>query len=114
MVILDQTEPADTEPAGIVDRLLWRDAQQMLGRHTDPDADGNCVWCGWRWPCAPRRLAERADAASRRPWRVAWTLRHDMNSIRAMPGLDSGDHRVRRRKNERPPTGPGSNRGYFE
>ena len=60
MVIVDESVPAD-----IVDRLLWRDAQQMLGRHAGPDPDGNCVWCGWRWPCAPRRLAERADAASR-------------------------------------------------
>lgn len=81
---------ADHVPADIVDRMLWRDAQQMLGRHAGEDRDGNCVWCGWRWPCAPRRLAERADAASRRPWREAWTLRHDMNSIRAMPGLRAG------------------------
>jgi len=78
---------ADQAPADIVDRMLWRDAQQMLGRHAEADPDGNCVWCGWRWPCAPRRLAERADAASRRPWREAWTVRHDLNSIRAMPGL---------------------------
>ncbi len=56
MVIADQSVPAD-----IVDRLLWRDAQQMLGRHAEAGLDGNCVWCGWRWPCAPRRLAERAD-----------------------------------------------------
>jgi hypothetical protein len=79
MVEVDQAEPAD-----IVDRLLWQDAQLMLGRHAEPDRDGLCVWCGWRWPCAPRRLAERADAASRRPYRTeqAWTLRHDMNSIR--------------------------------
>ena len=78
---------ADRAPADIVDRLLWRDAQQMLGRHAEAGPDGTCVWCGWRWPCAPRRLAERADAASRRPWREAWTVRHDLNSIRAMPGL---------------------------
>jgi hypothetical protein len=93
MVRADQTELA---PADVVDRLLWDDAQQMLGRHTRPDPDGTCVWCGWRWPCAPRRLAERAAAASRRPWREAWTLRHDLNSIRAMPGLD--EHRGRRRR----------------
>jgi hypothetical protein len=85
MVTVDQAEPAD-----IVDRLLWQDAQRMLGRHAEPDLDGCCVWCGWRWPCAPRRLAERAEAASRRPWREAWTLRHDLNSIRAMPGLRAG------------------------
>jgi hypothetical protein len=77
---------AHRAPADIVDRMLWRDAQQMLGRHAEADRDGNCVWCGWRWPCAPRRLAERADAASRRPWRETWTVRHDLNSIRALPG----------------------------
>ena len=109
MVKVDQSEPADIE-----DRLLWRDAQQMLGRHTSPDPDGTCVWCGWRWPCAPRRLAERAEAASRRPWRVAWTLRHDMNSIRAMPGLDGDARRARRRPNERPPVSACGNRGYFD
>ncbi|MEV6343524.1 hypothetical protein [Actinoplanes sp. NPDC051851] len=76
MVDLDQAPPAD-----IVDRLLWRDAQQMLGRHTAGGADDKCVWCGWRWPCSARRLAERADAVSRRPWREAWTLRHDLNSM---------------------------------
>ena len=87
MVKPDQTE---LQPADVVDRLLWQDAQQMLGRHTGSGPDGTCVGCGWRWPCAPRRLAERADAASRRPWRVAWTVRHDLNSMRAMPGLRSG------------------------
>jgi len=106
MVTTHQTEPVD-----IVDRLLWRDAQQMLGRHAEPGPDGACVWCGWRWPCAPRRLAERAEVASRRPWRVAWTVRHDMNSIRAMPGLDLGD---RRHPNERPSAPCRGNRGYFD
>ncbi|WP_433301019.1 hypothetical protein ACQP2F_04890 [Actinoplanes sp. CA-030573] len=92
-------------PADIVDRMLWRDAQQMLGRHAEGDHDGNCVWCGWRWPCAPRRLAERAEEASRRPWREAWTARHDLNSIRAMPGLNGDRHGVR---------GSRTNRGYFD
>ncbi len=130
MVELDRTDLSrgarSTEPDGIVDRLLWQDAQQMLGRHAEPDPDGICVWCGWRWPCAPRRLAERAASASRRPWRVAWTLRHDLNSIRAMPGLRAGlddnvDRRTRsssgrraRRRNERPAAASGTNRGYFD
>ncbi len=106
MVIADQPMPMPTElePDDIVDHLLWRDAQQMLGRHAEPGGDGNCVWCGWRWPCAPRRLAERADIASRRPWRESWTVRHDLNSIRAMPGLRAGNEDRRR-----PP-----NSGYFE
>jgi hypothetical protein len=112
MVIADESVPTD-----IVDRLLWQDAQQMLERHAEPGQDGNCVWCGWRWPCSPRRLAERADAASRRPWREAWTLRHDLNSIRAMPGLragleDNGD----RGRADLPPGRRRSdtNRGYFD
>ena len=82
MVTVERSEPAD-----IVDRLLWQDAQRLFNRHAEPDSGGCCVWCGLHWPCGPRRLAERAEAASRRPWREAWTLRHDLNSIRAMPGL---------------------------
>jgi len=107
MVVADRTAPAD-----IVDRLLWQDAQQMLGRHAGAAQDGNCVWCGWRWPCAPRRLAERAEVASRRPWREAWTLRHDLNSVRAMPGARIGaeDHRARRGT----PKVDDLNRGYFD
>ena len=110
MVIVDQTAPAD-----IVDRLLWQDAQQLLGCHEEAGPDGNCVWCGWRWPCAPRRLAERAELASRRPWREAWTLRHDLNSIRAMPGLRAENRGAFPqqqaqdvvRKLDRPPASPG-------
>ena len=109
MVIAEQSAPAD-----IVDRLLWQDAQQMLGRHTQPDREGNCVWCGWRWPCAPRRLAERADAASRRPWREAWTVRHDLNSIRAMPGLEDSRNRGRRPSPPRGYRRADVNRGYFD
>jgi hypothetical protein len=113
MVGADQTE---LQPADVVDRLLWQDAQRMLRRHTGSEPDGTCVWCGWRWPCASRRLAERAEAASRRPWRVAWTLRHDLNSIRDMPGLRTGldanaDIRSRAR---RPKQRTGRNRGYFD
>lgn len=104
MAIVDQDMPA-----GIVDRLLWQDAQQMLGRHAEAGHDGNCVWCGWRWPCSPRRLAERAETASRRPWREAWTLRHDLNSLRDIPGMFD-DNRSRRevRKTD------DLNRGYFD
>jgi hypothetical protein len=110
-----------TEPAGIVDHLLWQDAQLMLGRHAKPDQNGDCVWCGWQWPCAPRRLAERAEIVSQRPWREAWTLRHDLNSIRAMPGMRAG--REDNLEDGRAP-GPaggnrrvrqaGVNRGYFD
>lgn len=91
----------ETAPAGIVDRLLWRDAQRMLGCHIAAEVDGVCDWCGRRWPCSARRLAERAEAAARRPWREAWTLRHDVNSMRTLPGRGLADnvpgmHRYRR------------------
>jgi hypothetical protein len=102
MVIADESVPTD-----IVDRLLWLDAQQMLGRHAGPGDDDNCVWCGWRWPCAPRRLAERAEVAARRPWREAWTVRHDLNSIRGLrAGFEenAGRHAAGQRS---------TNRGYF-
>jgi hypothetical protein len=73
------------EPIEIVDRLLWRDAQQMLDRHAQADPDGRCEWCGWHWPCPPRRLAERAEVAARRPWRESWTARHDLHGRRTLP-----------------------------
>lgn len=60
MVRVDQTTPADME-----------------------DRWNLCVWRGRNWPCPPRRLAERADEASRRPWRESWTARHDLNGPRA-------------------------------
>jgi hypothetical protein len=87
------------EPADIVDRLLWRDAQYMLDRHASPDETGQCVCCGRSWPCPPRRLAERAELAAFKPWNEVWTARHDLHSLRAIPSwradLD-GRHRLRR------------------
>jgi hypothetical protein len=93
VVIVDQANPAD-----VVDRRLWRDAQLMLGRHAAPDSAGECVWCGASWPCPPRRLAERAEHAARRPWREAWTMRHNLNGLRSMPAsrADPADRGVRR------------------
>jgi hypothetical protein len=82
-------------PAGTVDHLLWQQAQTLLGRHAAPDPHGYCVGCGWQWPCAPRRLAERAEEASRSPWREALSFRHDLNSVRALPGMRvDGDNEV--------------------
>ena len=107
MVTADQTAPAD-----IVDRLLWQDARLLIGQHEAAGPDGDCVWCGWRWPCAPRRLAAQAEVASRR-WRDALTLRHDMNSIRAMPRLRAGPTSQQRSgqdavsRLDRPPASPG-------
>ena len=63
MISVEQGMPAD-----VVDRMLWRNAQHILDRHTASDARGRCTWCGDEWPCLPRQLAERADAASRQPW----------------------------------------------
>ena len=80
MVSVDHAEPLD-----VVDRLLWRDAQHMLGRHSAPDGENLCVWCRNRWPCAPRKLAERAEDAAFKPWNESWTVRHDLRSLRSMP-----------------------------
>ena len=71
-------------PDDVVDRLLWRNAQRILQRHSTR-LDGTCHWCGRYWPCGPRRLADRADAASRLPWREAWTIRNDLT--RLLPAL---------------------------
>ena len=89
VVNIDQTEPAE-----VVDRLLRRDAQRILDRHAEPDREGLCVWCAREWPCAPRRLAERTEAAAYRPWNEAWTARHDLYSLRTLPSwrADLGDH----------------------
>jgi hypothetical protein len=82
------------EPVEIIDRLLWRDAQQMLDRHAQAGPDGRCGWCGWQWPCPPRRLAERAEVAASRvgaaggpgdPRRESWTARHDLNGASTLP-----------------------------
>ena len=107
MVSIDHSEPTD-----VVDRLLWRDAQQILSRHTEPDVDGQCLWCGSDWPCPPRRLAENAEAASYRPWNEAWTARHDLYSLRTMPGwrIESGETPRKRGGWHR----AGGNRGTFQ
>jgi hypothetical protein len=81
LVSVDRAEGGD-----VVDRLLWRDAQVMLGQHAEPDAGGHCVGCGQSWPCVPRRIAERAELAASKPWNEAWTVRHDMHSLRTTPG----------------------------
>jgi hypothetical protein len=86
MVSVDHSEPTD-----VVDPLLWRDAQHMLGRHARADHAGRCGRCGESWPCSPRRLAERAEVASRRPWRESWTARHELNALRAAPGRRMGN-----------------------
>jgi hypothetical protein len=57
----------------------------MLGRHAAADEHSRCVWCGRSWPCAARRLAERAESAAFKPWNEAWTARHDLRSLRAVP-----------------------------
>jgi hypothetical protein len=75
----------DTIPDDVVDRLLWRDAQRVLIRHRSADPDGRCDCCAAAWPCTARRLAERAEAASRLPWRDGWTTRHDLNAMLALP-----------------------------
>ena len=38
LVSVDQSEPTD-----VVDRLLWRDATQILTRHSESDGEGQCL-----------------------------------------------------------------------
>jgi hypothetical protein len=84
-------------PADVVDRVLWRNAQSILAHHPMP-IDGICHACGRRSPCSPRRLAERAAAAARRPWHEAWTARNDMTSLLPMLQTEfAGAHNWRRR-----------------
>ncbi|MBV1849619.1 hypothetical protein [Catellatospora tritici] len=115
MVTVDHAPSADTEPTEIADRLLWRDAQQILGRHDRPDEDDHCNWCGQQWPCPPRRLAERAQAAASRHWREAWTVRHDLNGLRSLPGwrADLGERSGSDRRDATTGTG-GTRGGYFD
>jgi hypothetical protein len=81
--------PNTEEPAGLVDRLLWRDAQEILAQHVAMAGSGECQWCGRPWPCVPHRCAQRAASAAHRPWNEAWTARHDLYSLRALPGWRS-------------------------
>jgi hypothetical protein len=61
------TDPA--VPDGVVDALLWRDAQYVLNRHRP---DGSCCgYCGEPSPCTATRLATRAASAARTPVRPA-------------------------------------------
>jgi len=59
------------EPREVVDRLLWRDAQLMLSRHSGVDRWGNCSWCRMPAPCPARRLAQRAQEMAYEPEGVA-------------------------------------------
>jgi hypothetical protein len=74
----------DGVPSEVVDRQLFREAQDLLTWHT-ADGHGACRGCGGPWPCTCRRLAERAEGAAFGSWNKAWTARHDLNSVRAMP-----------------------------
>lgn len=80
----------------VVDPLMWRDAQHLLSRHAEPGPDGKCTWCGWRWPCPPRRLAERAEVVARRPRPPALApdgppagVRHDVPAWRSEVDLQA-------------------------
>ena len=95
--MINQAEPAD-----VVDRLLWREAQLMLDRHIATIPKDCCAWCGQSYPCQPRRLAERAQVASRQSWREGWTARHDLRGQRQWRSL----------RYDRP--GTRRNRGLFD
>jgi hypothetical protein len=78
---LSRLDLVETEcPADVTDRLLWRNAQRILSRHV-VRLDGTCQWCGRDAPCAPRELAERADAVSRLPWHEGWAARNEITRL---------------------------------
>lgn len=85
-------------PPDVIDPLLWRDAQLMLGRHAEPGYDHRCVWCGYRWPCPARRLAERAALVARRPARGVVSVngngRHPSGRPPVPPAEGRPDERV--------------------
>lgn len=78
MVSVDHNDPVD-----VVDRQLWRDAQDMLLRHVLGDTGESCDYCGRTWPCTSRRVGERAEVAAFRQWNEVWTVRNDLLSLRA-------------------------------
>ncbi len=102
----DGTEPAaeGDRPEDVVDPLLWREAQYVLGKHSGADGNGVCVCCHSSYPCNARRLAERAEAAARKPWRMGWTARHDLYSTSTVPQWCGLTAPVRRE--DRPVGGP--------
>jgi hypothetical protein len=56
-------------PAGVADRLLWRDAQAVARRHLPlPGTTDRCGHCaaGEPWPCPTYEWACRADELSYR------------------------------------------------
>lgn len=87
MVSVDQDYPTD-----VVDRQLWRDARDIVRRHVVTAAGEECECCGRPWPCATRRLGERAEMAASQPWDEAWTMRHDLRSLRATAEWRPGAH----------------------
>ncbi|MGA8117859.1 MAG: hypothetical protein WCA46_29840 [Actinocatenispora sp.] len=91
---VDRPTITDQVPEDVVDRLLWRDAQHVLARHRPTEA--GCDHCGANWPCTAQRLAERADAASRLPWRDGWTTRHDLNGMLTLPEWRAAQYEARR------------------
>jgi hypothetical protein len=74
-----ETAEADC-PTDVVDRLLWRNAQQILHRHV-VRLDGSCRWCGQPTPCAAQSLARRAEEVARLPWHEAWPARNEITSL---------------------------------
>jgi hypothetical protein len=71
--------PTDEPPAGMRQRTLWRLAMCVLHDHvrvgagaaeTGAGAANICVRCREDWPCACRKLAERALTNLARPPRV--------------------------------------------
>lgn len=90
MVSADHQDPID-----VVDRQLWRDAQDVLHLHVAAGTGDRCDGCGRTWPCVARKVGRRAELAAFQPWNEVWTVRHDLRSLRAGAAWH-GDGRSRR------------------
>jgi hypothetical protein len=77
---IDGDLPEGDCPNDVVDRLLWRNAQRIMSRHSIR-LDGTCRWCAQAAPCDARRLAVRALEVARLPWREAWHARNEITSL---------------------------------
>ncbi len=71
-------------PAQARDRLLWMTGRALSALHerSADDPERCSDWrCGRGYPCARRRQADRAMAASLQGWPHTWTARHDLRSV---------------------------------
>lgn len=72
---VDPLGMAEPVPDWVVDRVLWRYAQQVLATHQADPRTGRCRFCEKQAPCAAARHAGRAAEASRAAGPAVYTAR---------------------------------------